>query len=333
MLEPMTAARSLIVDPAASGYYHCTSRCVRRAFLCGSDPLTGRDCSHRKAWVEDRIRELAELFALNVYAFAVMSNHYHVVVHLDPAAARAWSADEVAQRWTRLFPIRINGAPDDEANAQRRASLLADPARLAVVRRRLGSLSWFMRCLNEPIARRANREDSCKGRFWEGRFHCQALLDETALLACMTYVDLNPIRAGLADDLPSSTHTSVAQRIASVDSSVRVERQPLRRVSGSVPEPEFALRLADYLDLVDWTGRQVHEGKRGVISRPVPPALAPLAIDETDWQREALCPATRAWRAVGTRQQVVARAQSLGQRWFKGYRSMRDGPRSRDGTA
>jgi hypothetical protein len=145
----MTAARSLIVDPTESGYYHCVSRCVRRAFLCGVDHLTGRDCSHRKVWVEERIAELAQLFALNVYAYAVMSNHLHVVVQLAPGAAAAWSAEDVAERWVRLFPVHVDGEPDADANAQRRANLLGDPARVAVCRARLASLSWFMKCLRK----------------------------------------------------------------------------------------------------------------------------------------------------------------------------------------
>jgi len=320
----MTAPRSLIVDPTESGYYHCVSRCVRRAFLCGYDRVLERDCSHRKQWIEDRLVELAQLFALNVYAYAVMSNHLHVVVQLEPGAATAWSAEEVAERWVRLYPVRVDGKPDEEANAQRRASLLAQPERLAVCRARLASLSWFMKCLNEPIARRANREDAVTGHFWEGRYTCQALLDEAALLACMAYVDLNPVHAGIAEDLPSTEHTSITQRIVALEPApAAAVREPLRRVAGCVPEAELSLSVADYLELVDWTGRLVHEGKRGVIAGAAPPILAALGIDRASWQREALGPARRAWRVVGTLADALTKAQAIGQRWFKGYRRLR----------
>jgi REP element-mobilizing transposase RayT len=85
----MTAPRRQIVDPAASGYYHCVSRCVRRAFLCGEDSCTGKSFEHRKAWVEERLLDLARHFAVGVYAYAVMSNHLHVVLHVDPGTATA----------------------------------------------------------------------------------------------------------------------------------------------------------------------------------------------------------------------------------------------------
>ena len=209
----MTYPRHQIVDPASGGFFHCVSRCVRRAFLCGEDAYSGRSYEHRKTWVEERLLALADCFAVGLYAYAVMSNHVHVVLYVDPQAASDWSGEEVAERWVRLFPVCVDESSDErlcQENAQR---LQCDPERMMELRRRLGDLSWFMRCLNEPIARQANREDGCTGRFWEGRFKCQALLDEQAVLACMAYVDLNPIRAGMANDLATSEHTSIRHRL------------------------------------------------------------------------------------------------------------------------
>jgi len=59
---------------------------------------------HRKPWVERKITELAEVFACSVLSFAVMSNHFHLVVSMLPAETNAWSDYQVAERWCRLFP-------------------------------------------------------------------------------------------------------------------------------------------------------------------------------------------------------------------------------------
>ncbi len=155
----MTTARSILAPKGAPGVFHCVSCCVRRAWLCGEDRESGRSFEHRRAWVEDRIHQLAEVFAVAIWGFAVMSNHVHVVVELQPDIAASWSGDEVAARWTRLYCRR-------DLDPKMRAETLAGSRdRVAILRERLADLSWFMRCLSEPIARRANREDGCKGHF------------------------------------------------------------------------------------------------------------------------------------------------------------------------
>ena len=186
----MTYPRAHLVDTKNGGYYHCTSRCVRRAWLCGNDPYTKKSYSHRKLWLERRITLLAKIFAIDLFAYAVMSNHYHLVVRLDPKRTKSWGAAEIARRWIE----RRSGIPAKQRRVLAE-ELANNPKRLALARERLGSLSWFMRCINEPLARIANAEDDCSGRFWEGRFKSVVLLDKSALVNCMVYVDLNPGRA------------------------------------------------------------------------------------------------------------------------------------------
>ena len=151
----MTRARSQIVDSSAPGFYHCVSRCVRRAWLCGVDPYSKRSFEHRRQWVEDRLLELADIFAVALHAYAVMSNHLHVVLQIDPGGAGQWTDDDVAERWVRLFPVTSEGIIDPDACALKRSALLGNAERLRQCRERLGDLGWFMRCLNEPTARRA----------------------------------------------------------------------------------------------------------------------------------------------------------------------------------
>ena len=223
-------ARREIVRDGEVGIYHCVARCVRRAFLCGQDALTGKSFEHRKGWIRRRLEELAGIFAIDVCGYAVMGNHLHVIVRTRPDVAAAWSDEEVAARWWRLFPRRRqqDGSPA-EPEPHELAMLVAEPKAAAERRRRLGSLSWLMRCLCEPIARRANREDGCTGRFWEGRFKSQALLDDAAVLACSVYVDLNPIRAAAAERPEECEFTSAYDRIVALRARRRRQRNARRR--------------------------------------------------------------------------------------------------------
>jgi hypothetical protein len=303
--------RALLVAPDLAGTYHCVSRCVRRAFLCGDDAFSGRNFDHRKQWLEDRLLELADIFSISVLAYAVMSNHVHVVVHLDPATAGVWSDEDIATRWVRLFPVRVDGAADVERCRRKAAVMLGIPERLLEVRRRLADLSWFMRCLSEPIARQANREDSCTGRFWEGRFKCQALLDDAAVLAGMVYVDLNPLRAGIAEDLPSSKHTSIVRRLQRPVN----EREHLDGVAGPSLIGRVPISEAQYIRLVDWTGRQLHPGKRGAINADVQPAM-PGAVETREWISQVRGIESRYCRAIGSAQALLDKARVMGQKWL-----------------
>jgi REP element-mobilizing transposase RayT len=210
----MALPRSKYVREGQEGVYHCFSRCVRRAFLYGFDTLTQRDFSHRKAWVVERLRYLAAIFAIEVCAYAVMENHYHTILRTRPDIVAMWSDRDVAIRWLTLFPRHrdLRGVPMPPREEEI-CALAGRPERIAQLRQRLSSLSWFMGRLNEFIARAANKEDKVKGRFWESRFKCQALLDEAAIAACMVYVDLNPIRAGVAGTPEESNFTSIQERI------------------------------------------------------------------------------------------------------------------------
>ncbi len=166
----MPQPRRSLISLDATPYYHCVSRCVRRAFLCGEDALTGRCFEHRRGWIEDRLLELSQTFALEVCAYSVMSNHTHAVLYVDQDRAESWTLDEVIERWHVLF----SGIPLSQRYLQGVALCEAELRKLEEMvemwRERLMSVSWFMRCLNEPIARLANAEDGCTGRFWEGRF-------------------------------------------------------------------------------------------------------------------------------------------------------------------
>jgi REP element-mobilizing transposase RayT len=313
----MTYPRSTLVPPGAPGVFHCVSRCVRRAFLCGEDCYTGKSFEHRRQWVEDRLREHGEVFAVSIWGYAVMSNHLHVVVQTLPEVASAWSALEVAERWVRLFP-RPDQAPE------LRASLLAAHSdRIAVLRARLADLSWFMRVLSEPIARRANKEDICKGRFWEGRFKCQALLDDAAVIAAMAYVDLNPVRAGMCETLEDSQHTSARRRFAEIEAEPASAARALAPVLGIKGLSVLRMSQAEYLGLVDFTGRQLRADKHGAIAGPPPAVVARLGGRSDLWALKVMAVGRGFARAVGEVDSLIGKARAMGQCWLHGIGTAR----------
>jgi hypothetical protein len=157
---------------------------VRRAFLCGEDRHSGRGFEHRRQWIEGRLLVLTYIYAIDIAAYAVMSNHYHVVLHVNRERGQNWSDAEVIKRWHRLFKGSMLSQRFSRGEPLDRAEQHALDEQAAEWRQRLISISWFMRSLNERIARDANREDNVTGRFWEGIFTTQALLDEKALAVC-----------------------------------------------------------------------------------------------------------------------------------------------------
>lgn len=182
----------------------------------------------------------------------------------------------------------------------------------AIWRERLSDLSWFMRCINEPIARMANAEDHCTGSFWEGRFKSQALLGERALLACMAYVDLNPIRAAMAKTPEQSDYTSIQERICRPDSdglSVLDEKK-----LNTIP-----INLKDYLELVDWGGREIKRKKRGNIPAHTPPILVRLKMDASPVLNYLAKDDLPGFGALGPVSRLKAFAKSIGLKCIKGH--------------
>ena len=222
-----------------------------------------------------------------------------------PQEAKSWTDNEVLERWTHLFtgPLAVQ---------QRSANTLDSSADYEALNRlilkyryRFGNLGWFMKCLNEPIARQANKEDGCTGHFWESRYKSQALLTEEALLTCMAYVDLNPIRANMCNTPEELAYTSIKERISTsfdlkkaTDDEIKKQRlhhfnvplKPLARFEGNVTSREqigILFSLEDYLQLVDMTGRIIRPDKRGAIPINLPPILERLSINRQQWLQQS----------------------------------------------
>ena len=309
----MTQPRRQLVDPTQAQFFHLINRCVRRSWLCGRDSYSCKDFEHRKAWLKTRILQLGDIFATGIYAFAVMSNHVHVVLHMRPATANSWSSEEVAQRWVRLFPART-----PELCQQKIAAIVENAQQVAVYRVRLADVSWLMKCLSEPIARRANGEDKVTGRFWEGRFKSQLLVSEKSILAAMTYVDLNPVRADIAKGVSTSNNTSVQMRHDQIRKYDAVACQVMAPLAGVKSANVPPMTEAEYIDLVDFTGRELHPGKRGVIKMEEPKALRKLGLDKNHWTMKVKGVGSSYWRVVGSLEELIEKAKELKQRTLFG---------------
>ncbi len=301
----MTQPRRTLISIADTPYYHILSRCVRRSYLCGMDHTSGKSYEHRRQWIVDRIRLLSSLFAIDICSYAVMSNHYHLVVKLDPSQTNKLTNQEVMDRWFSLFkgPLLVQRYYSGASLSKSEQDTVSEI--ITLWRKRLADLSWFMKCLNQPIARKANLEDQCTGHFWEGRFKSQALLTEEALLSCMAYVDLNPVRAAMAETPEGSDYTSIQERIAPLfDPQQAIHFQtdggdlltfnhvlkPLLPFEGNITHDEqkgILFSFADYLELVDWTGRAMTLNKRGAIPAHLPNILQRLSINHKIWLSSA----------------------------------------------
>ena len=376
---------SCVVDPCSVQVLHVYNRCVRRAFLCGADAVSRRDYSHRKQWICQRLEFLTGIFAFDIATYAVMSNHFHLVVRSRPDIVASWTDEEVAIRNLRLQGkawFRRDGTLRKSA-AVEIERIVGNPEEVLRLRRKLSDLSSLMSYFDRNLAIRANREDEVTGAFWEGTFRAELLQDEASLLACMAYVDLNPIRAMMAQSLEESDYTGAFDRIGELRSQLATgefpnvsepdvaqapdtvapdslvhdsvvldaetpadpydkhpshitgstldwatldwerENQPtigwlapieLDQRRGGVDVEHSGRRpscrgflpisLVNYLQIVDWAGRQVRPDKRGTIPENVPPILARVGIDAEAFLQSIL--------ALGERDRYFRRTERQG---------------------
>jgi REP element-mobilizing transposase RayT len=297
----MATARKQLVAIEATPYYHCVSRCVRRGFLCGKDKHTNISYEHRREWIEHKIQSLTHTYCIDVCAYAVMSNHYHLVLHINHKKAKNLTLNDVVERWCleHKLPALIQRWKKNQLTNHAEKNMCIEI--IEKWRERLWSLSWFMKELNYDIACRANQEDNCTGHFWESRFKSQALLDERALAAAMAYVDLNPIRAGVAKTPEESEYTSIKARIEALNQN-HVTAPCLHPFIGAISNKNLdgiPLNLIDYIELVDWSARMFREGKASM-NRSTPPILRRLNFNHQNWLKACSTLERKRATAVGT---------------------------------
>ena len=285
----MTLARKYLISTEDTPYYHIMTRCVRRAFLCGKDKYSGNCYEHRRKPIVERIKYLASVFNIDVCAYSIMSNHYHLVLKIN--STEDWNEKQVLSYWSELCAPKPICKKFLNGEAQSKAELEMVYQQTDIYRKRLMSISWFMKLLNEHIAKQANKEDKVSGSFFESRFKSQALLDEKALLTCMAYVDLNPIRAAMATTPETSDYTSIQARIKNKSSFL---------INLGFGDNDIDFTLTDYCDLVDATGRCLRDDKKGFIDDSLPPILNSLGLDAVTWLDELNQFKFKGRKAIGT---------------------------------
>ncbi|OBT08016.1 transposase [Vibrio sp. UCD-FRSSP16_10] len=297
----------------ATPYYHCVSRCVRQSYLCGHNHETHVSYDHRKQWVEDKMKSLTATYCLSICAYAIMSNHYHVVVYINKNKALNLSPLEVVERWAinHKLPLLIKRWLKNELTNQLEENKCHEI--IQIWRKRLWNLSWFMKELNFDIAYRANLEDKCKGHFWESRFKSQALLDDKALLAAMAYVDLNPIRAGVAKTPETSDFTSFKTRLDTLQNNRYAPKSllPFEDDLNEHSNSKIPFKFADYIELIDWTAREFRQGKVS-LSNDVPPILNRLTLKQNRWLKACNELENSRFTAIGNLRQANHAKKLLG---------------------
>ena len=312
------------INVSITRYYCITMRCVRSGWLCGEE--NGKNYEHRRAWILAWLGMLENIFAIKIGPYAIMSNHYHVVLRIDPDEAADWSDWEVVNRWLQLYkgnPLAkrfLGGSKLSESEEMELSKLVEQ------WRERLQSISQFMAKLNETIARMANKEDKCTGRFWEGRFKSQALMEQDGRACMMAYVDLNPVRAGAAKDIASSNYTSGQQRLRelmgeTVSVMMHDKEYPaprLLKICDTDPESPLTMTTEQYLELLDDTGRSQRHDKKGYIQFHHPKLLDMLNFTRDKWQELTESVEGLFSHFVGSEESLRSACSQIGQKKLHG---------------
>ena len=367
----MTTARKNFMQADKIGTYHITVRCVRRSFLQGIDEYSGNDYSHRKSWVPDKIKLLLKAFAIEMGGYAGMDNHFHLVLRNRPDLLKDLTPLQIANLWLIIHPTKEmrKEKRDKPTKDDLNQTLLKYDTE--VLRRRLSDISWLMREPNQYIAVKANREDKCKGAFIESRFKSQNLADDAAILTCMINIDLNPIRAQIATSIETSIHTSGNHRYQAENAKnkllkaeelkesqhniklsklqekeIKKQKEIAKKDNWLAPIEKLDLNLKDstrtpilnittnkYLELLDFTGREYHKNKPGIISGNIAPILEVMGLSQKQWFENLKNYGKWYYRVLGPLIDLKEKLISTNQRWFKGINIWENPPKEKTTTA
>ena len=291
----MTYPRSRSISKTEDGHYHIISKTVRGAFLLTSP----EEFDYRKMWIIEKMVFLSNVFYIGTESYALMDNHMHLVIETQYSIADKAPAEDIAYRWLYLHPMKKRKKGESiEPTKEEIKKFISDKKQVAKYREKLKDPSCYMQELNQSIARRANKEDNMTGRFWQGRFKSINLAEPGALLKCIMYVELNPVRANMVESPELSEFTSCYKRVKAELAREKLEKKPNNKRLQEEAEldswlsPIFSTKnergilemtFKEYLELLDWTGREIREGKRGAIPANLESILERLKLKSDNW--------------------------------------------------
>lgn len=277
----MPTIKNKLVIPKIGGYYHLINRCIKHFNLCASDKKIKADYKHQRKCIERRILQMAHIFSVNVYAYAALRSQYHLVIYSDPQAPLNWTAQEIAERWLKLAPMRMNGTKGKLQREERLQALINNSKLIEKYRYRLGCLSWMIKFLNQSFAQENHKEGKVNRLLAESHCSVQPLLDETAVLACMTYIDLSPTLSGIYKKPLDSQFTSIQNRCKYLREHDLLK--PTLSIAGNVCNRSLTLLLKDYSQLVEWTGKNITCLNDAKIPTYLNSLLSDLHLNKKNW--------------------------------------------------
>ena len=333
----MTVRRSDVFRPGDEGIYHCGSRCVRRGWLMGDDPLTGKNHNRRRRWALLRLSLMCQAFSIDLLFFAILANHFHVVLRTMPRLAKRWPDREVARRWLMVFPGKRTEDPLGVEPADEDIGRLArNKDEIKKIRRRLSDISWWHRAFKEPLSRLANAEDGCSGAFWESRVWCRLVEGREGLFAVGLYNDLNLLRAGQCADPWATPYCSIGMRVLAekivkeggADPAPWLAQFTLSECQTGLMGSSTGLRASDlgcldmtldaYLKILRWAADESAKPRSGGMPQDLgrlarSQGLNPEKLSELIAMMPKIFP-----RMIGRAGQLRARAKEDDRHWFQG---------------
>lgn len=299
----MPVPRYRQINQQTKNYYHIYSRCVQQERLCGYDPKTCKDYSHRKAYMLKRLYLLVSIFPVDLASHSILDDHYHLALFHKPERVDQWDDETVVRLWLTLHkgPPFMRRWFNGEKLSQNESDQVE--SQIHAWRDKLKTLSYFMKCFNEKLSKEFNKESDKTGAFWEKRFCSKELNSEADLIKCMSYVDLNPVHAGIANNPDESEYTSFREREQKAYIQSDIISQGLEDGEGdtlanygipvkwlmpfkdqieSEEHSHIEFTYTDYREFVYWVG-QIERPDKGTI-KTRPKLAEQMRINESDFE-------------------------------------------------